>query len=104
MICKIGNSVLAVCIFVGLLSLSVQLFSTYQTSKKYEVRQEMLTKIDVKKNDIALGVAKVNALQSTINCLLYQNQKLQERNSTIAVGTTTHSSTMPDCNKYMKTV
>ena len=55
MICKIGNSVLAVCIFVGLLSLSVQFFSTYQTSKKYEVRQEMLTKIDVKKNDIALG-------------------------------------------------
>lgn len=74
--CKIGNSVLAVCIFVGLLSLSAQLFSTYQTSKKYEVRQEMLTKIDVKKNDIALGIAKVNALQTTINCLLYQNQKL----------------------------
>ena len=97
MICKIGNSVLAVCIFVGLLSLSVQFFSTYQTSKKYEVRQEMLTKIDGKKNDIALGIAKVNALQTTINCLWYKNQKLQERNSTIAVDTTTHSSTMPDC-------
>ncbi len=104
--CKIGNWALALCI-VGLLSLSAQLFSTYQTLEKYEARearQEMLTKINAQINDIERGVSKINALQTTINCLLYENQKLRQRNSTISAGTTAHRSTTSDCNKYMNGV